>query len=124
MGVRWVILPAAVVVAATTFGWVLAADDFPRAATAAAGIIAGAALGFRVLQCWDHTTVLVHVLGLALIASVLLGSLATSVNAANDAPFNPVTWAVLAHRLACILIAVMWPYWLDRTRAPYRTPLI
>lgn len=98
--------------------------DALRMLTAMVGVLAAGLLTWRLLACWLDTTVLVHVLGGLLIASVVIGAVATSVNAHNSAPANPTLWLLLAHRLACVVVAVMWPRWLNRTTAPYRRPLL
>lgn len=98
--------------------------DLLRMVTAWTGVVAAGLMSWRLIACWMDTTVLVHVLGLLLIGSVVISALGTSVAASNDAPYNPVLWAVLAHRLACIGVAIMWPHWLARTDPPYRRPLI
>lgn len=98
-------------------------DDMLRLVTALLGAAAAGLLLWRLLGCWLDTTVLVHVLGVLLVASVLLGAVANYVNARNDAPDNGVVWLILLHRLACIVVAVMWPHWLNRTDPPYRRPI-
>lgn len=95
-----------------------------RLLVAIAGVVAAGLLCWRLLATWLDSTVLVHVLGLLLIASVLVGALATHVNRLNDAPPNPVLWLILAHRVACIVVAIMWATWHGRTDPPYRRPFL
>lgn len=95
-----------------------------RTTTALVGAIACGALAYRMLQHWHNTTVLHHVLGGMLVLVIFLGALATTANATNDAPDNPVLPWVLVSRLLCIGVAVMWPHWMARTRPPYRRPFL
>lgn len=99
------------------FGLVIQADDTPRAINAAAGMLACLLLLFQLVRYWPETPTLVHALGILLIASVMLGAAATSVNAMRDAPANPILWVVLAHRLACVVVALAWSH---LATAPYR----
>lgn len=99
-------------------------EDNLRLVAALVGALACGLLTWRLLATWLDTTVLVHVLGGLLIASVLIGAVNNLVNAGNHAPDNPTVWLMLAHRLLCVAVALMWPVWLDRKRPPHQRPLL
>lgn len=92
--------------------------------TALVGALAAGMLMWRVIGFWPDTTRLVHVLGVLLAASVLLGALILVVlPPGSTALAIAVECLLLLHRLVCIAVAVMWPTWMDRTRTTGR-PLL
>lgn len=92
--------------------------------SAIVGGVACGLLSWRVLSTWLDTTVLVHVLGGLLIASVVVGALSNLVTTSTDAADDTVLWLMLVHRVLCIVVALMWNVWLDRKRPPHHAPIL
>lgn len=83
------------------------------------GALAAGLLLWRLIGCWPDTSPLVHVLGILLAVSIVLGAGVLLILPPGDsATAVTVEWLLLIHRLVCIAVAIMWPTWLDRSRAP------
>lgn len=101
----------------------------PRLLSVLTGTAALGGLLYRLISTWPETPVLVHVLTFALIALLLVSALA-QLQLAGSLPVGPyidpppltlAVWPGIAVRLACIVIAVFWPEWVDRRTSPFRT---
>lgn len=113
-------LLAAILVAAQT-------DIDPRLLSTLAGAGALGGLTYRLISTWSETPVLVHVLALALIGLLLNGVIGQlQLNGVGPgalpqpAPLTSSVWTGIALRVACIVIAVFWPKWIDRRHSPFR----
>lgn len=94
--------------------------------TAVACIIAAAMLAWRLVGCWDHTDRLVHTIGVLLVASVALASIAAA-GATVQAQGTPAAVVVMAlvmlHSFACVAAAIAWPALQARITVPAYAPL-
>lgn len=100
----------------------------PRLLSVLTGTAALGGLSFRLISTWTELPVLVHALGLLLIALLLVGALgqlqlAGSLPGAPSVGPTPLTlavWPGIAVRASCVVLAVFWPQWIDRRESPLR----
>ena len=94
--------------------------------TALACVVAAALLAWRLVGCWDETDRLVHTIGVLLVASVALASVAAAganLQARGTAVAVVVTMMVLAHGVACVAAAIAWPTLRRAVTVPPYAPL-
>lgn len=80
--------------------------------TAIVCIVASTLLGWRLVACWDDSTLLVRALTALLGASVFLAAVAAAVAmyaAGGSTVAQTVLLLVLAHGVGCITVAALWP---------------
>lgn len=108
----------ATLVTLVILGTVLAQGADLRRLSAALGVAVFALLIWRTVSTWEVLTLLERYLAIALALSPLLAAIAQQalVMSAPDGslPDNPWLWALVAHRIGCIVIVMMWPYLLGR----------
>lgn len=93
------------------------------------GMIAFGLISFRLAQTWTRTPVVLHAVGLLLASSLIVSAMGTyGLHQMDAAPstftvltiYVPIIWLVIVHRVATIIVALMWGHWLDRRTSPFR----
>lgn len=95
-----------------------------RRFTNALGVAAFGLILWRLVSTWDRLTVLEHALTMLLAVGPLVSALASIGIQSNPAavlPHNPWLWAVIVHRVACLVLVVWWSRWLGRKHSPFRS---
>lgn len=124
-------LPFMLLILALGVGVMIAAEAGvdPRLLSVLTGATALGGLLYRLISTWPETPVLVHVLTFALIGLLLVSAL-DQLQLAGSLPIAPridgtpltlAVWPGVGVRVACIVIAVFWPEWIDRRTSPFRT---
>lgn len=123
-------LPFVLLIAALGVALVVSAEAGadPRLLSVITGTAALGGLLFRLISTWDEVPVLVHVLTILLVALLVVGAigqlqLGGSLPGAPDIGRTPLTlavWPGIAVRVACVVLAVFWPQWVDRRESPFR----
>lgn len=99
----------------------------PRLVSATYGALAFGGLMFRLITTWLDTPVLVHALAMTLCGFLLLGAIGSMQLSGHGpgglhhaAPIIAVSWPAAYLRLACIVIAIVWPAWVERRKSPFK----
>lgn len=87
-----------------------------RQMSAALGVAVFGLLTWRTVATWPVLSDLERVLAVALATSPLLAAIAQqyAVHANQTLADNPWLWALVAHRIGCILIVALWSHLLGR----------
>lgn len=93
-----------------------------REFNAALGVAVFGLILWRLASTWDQLTVLEHALALLLATSPLVASAAQFylTQQPGALPDNPLLWAVVAHRVCCLILVLFWTRWLGRRHSPFR----
>lgn len=100
--------------------WVTGFD--PRLAGALTGCGATALLSFRLLESYDQTEAVARAAIFLLIVTLVLSAIG-QFQLTGSTVLTVVTYPIIGHRVACILLGVYWPYILGSgTRSPLVPP--
>lgn len=101
--------------------WVLGMDA--RLAGALTGSAAAGLLMYRLISTYDETESVARAAIVLLVATLVLAAAGQYQLHASDHPtaYTIVTYPLIGHRVACILLGVYWPYILGAGR---RSPLL
>lgn len=91
-----------------------------RLVSALLGALAAGLLMWRLIGTWLDLDVLHHALGILLVLSMGVGILYSLEHAAAQSPFAMSGWLYVLHRLAVLVVAVMWSRWFQRREAPWK----
>lgn len=99
----------------------------PRLLSALTGSAALGGITYRLFSTWDDCPVLVHVLALAIIGLLLVGAIGQLQLGGHGpgrfdrpVPLTIAVWPGIILRVACVVIAVFWPKWVERRHSPFR----
>ena len=99
--------------------WLAGID--PRLAGALAGCGATGLLSYRLVESYDQTEAVARAAIALLIITLLLSAIGQFQLSGGSTVLTVVTYPVIGHRVACVLLGVYWPYILGAGR---RSPLL
>lgn len=85
------------------------------------GMVAFAALLYRLIYSWPRLTVLEHALTMLLLGSLLIAALASlRVASFGQTVPNEVLFPAIILRIGCLVLAVKWESWMGRRHSPFK----
>jgi hypothetical protein len=77
-------------------------------------------LGYRVVGDYPDTPALGRAAAFLLLLTLLFGAVGQYQLHTWNTPLTAVSYPILGHRVACLILAIYWPRWIHTTKTPFR----